>query len=184
MRCIITACFLHTKLLFLFKTSEDDLRHCNIKTTSDVGIQNMANSIPTKHNRQKHLLKPPLFPWWQLHWLMGCLTVSSSCYFLMRQSPGVTLTPQYTSLLHFRLCTQSPQTLLNGTCLHNQSIRHQSVGLGINLERKSRPTQHALPPTRTHTHQILTRNRPSGTALRERDSGIDVLQSSRVIIAW
>lgn len=138
----------------------------------------------TKHNRQKHLPKPPLFPRWQLHRLMGSLAVSSSCYFVMRQSPGVTLTPQDTSLLLFRLCTQSPQTLLNGTCLHNQSIRRQSVGLGINLERKSHPTQHALPPTQTPPHQILMRNPSSGTALREWDSGIDVLRSSHVIIAW
>lgn len=67
------------------------------------------------------------------------------------------------------------------------SIRHQSGGLSINLETKSHPispTQHALPPTQTDTNQILTRNCWRRTALRERDSGIDVLWSSRMIIAW
>lgn len=65
--------------------------------------------------------------------------------------------PGDTSLLFFRLHTRSPQTLLTVTFLNNLSIQHQSGSLSINLEIKSHPispTQHALPPTQTHTHQI------------------------------
>lgn len=64
------------------------------------------------------------------------------------ESLSLPRTPRFFS---FSYCTQSPKTLLNGTCLHDQSIQHQSVGLGINLEMKSHPTQHALPTRRTHT---------------------------------
>lgn len=52
----------------------------------------------------------------------------------------------------FRLCTQSPQTLLNGTCLHNQSIRFQSIGLVSTWKGKVVPhSMHFLPHEHTPT---------------------------------
>ncbi len=110
----------------------------------------MANSIPTKQTDRSTCRNHLCFHgdscidlWDVLLWVPAAVSWWGKALEWLSLS-------RIPCFLHFRLCTQSPQTLLNGTCLYNQSIWHQSVDLVSTWKGKVIPhSMHFLPHEHT-----------------------------------